>query len=546
MKNKINIIISGFVVVILAACNYLDVPYDNRAKVDSEDKVGRLLVSAYSGSSEWTIAELSSDNADKLVEDNFSTYYQLEEQSYLWKPATEIVQDSPNDVWEGYYKAIANANLALDAIHQIRSKGGLSIEDLTKLQAYEAEAYMCRAYNHFVLANIFCMPYGSNTANELGIPYMEKVENTVAPQYKRGTLAETYNKIDLDIKKALEIGIADIYDIPKYRFNSKAAYAFAARFYLYYQKYDLVLKYANEVLGNNVTAALRNWVEVAPDPNKKPPFMGMAVSDCPNWFIGANNHANLLNKITISNFPLVLGPYGIGTKYCLCDINASTESVQLRDPWCNYTSQYYHAYGYMNIPKVITYKYAGYFEYVDPVAQIGYYHGIQMLFSTDETLLCRIEAEIMLGKYGDAVDDMNTFMLNFADSRPRGLLQPIVTPKSLNEIVMHYDTMKYYTPFIPTPKKHIHLDNPNVTIQEHSVQENLLHCCLYLRRLLTVHEGLRWYDVKRMGIEIYRRDIKGRGSKVVAVTDSLKVGDPRRAIQIPEGVIKAGIQPNPR
>ena len=61
------------------------------------------------------------------------------------------------------------------------------------------EALVCRAYNHFVLANIFCNAYNTHASQELGIPYMTKVETTVQPQYGRGTLQETYEKIEKDL-----------------------------------------------------------------------------------------------------------------------------------------------------------------------------------------------------------------------------------------------------------------------------------------------------------------------------------------------------------
>lgn len=70
-------------------------------------------------------------------------------------------------------------------------------------------------------------------------------------------------------------------------------------------------------------------------------------------------------------------------------------------------------------------------------------------------------------------------------------------------------------------------------------QESLIQCLLHLRRIETLHEGLRWYDIKRYGIEIaHNRD----GLE----DDVLLKDDPRRAIQIPQDVINAGLTANPR
>ncbi len=56
---------------------------------------------------------------------------------------------------------------------------------------------------------------------------------------------------------------------------------------------------------------------------------------------------------------------------------------------------------------------------------------------------------------------------------------------------------------------------------------------------------MRFFDVKRYGIEIYRRTLSTKFS-VVSVDDKLTVNDERRALQIPKDVVTAGLTPNPR
>ena len=98
--------------------------------------------------------------------------------------------------------------------------------------------------------------------------------------------------------------------------------------------------------------------------------------------------------------------------------------------------------------------------------------------------------------------------------------------------------MNFYTPFTQqTPKKQL---APDFTIEE-GMQENILHCILHIRRVTTLHEGMRWPDIKRYGIMIYRRNMATQ-----RVTDEMPPNDLRRAIQIPRNVIVAGMQPNPR
>ena len=60
-----------------------------------------------------------------------------------------------------------------------------------------------------------------------------------------------------------------------------------------------------------------------------------------------------------------------------------------------------------------------------------------------------------------------------------------------------------------------------------------------------MHLGLRWFDIKRYGIEIYRRHVDDMGF-VEKVSDEMKVNDPRRAFQVPLKAIDAGFEPTKR
>ena len=94
-----------------------------------------------------------------------------------------------------------------------------------------------------------------------------------------------------------------------------------------------------------------------------------------------------------------------------------------------------------------------------------------------------------------------------------------------------------------TIKKHLH---PAFDIDaEGSTQECMLQCLLDFKRIETMQTGLRWFDIKRYGIEIIRRTMAANGSPLVK-TDVLLQNDDRRAIQIPQKVRDAGFTANPR
>ena len=59
---------------------------------------------------------------------------------------------------------------------------------------------------HFMLASLFCQAYDPATANQdLGIPYMDRPETELNPQYERGTVADVYAAIEKDLQKGLPL-----------------------------------------------------------------------------------------------------------------------------------------------------------------------------------------------------------------------------------------------------------------------------------------------------------------------------------------------------
>ena len=218
----------------LNACDkYLDQMPDNRTEIDTEDKVAALLVSAYSRHSYTTITNFMSDDMDNNAEVVTSAPGEFFHELWRWDDVTYSNNSSPQQVWEDLYGAIACANQALEAIEDM---GGPSTS--AKIAASYGEALMCRAYCHFVLVNIFCLNYNAATsATDLGIPYMEAPEQGLNPAYERGNVKEVYEKIERDIEEGIQY-VGDDYAAPKYHFTRQASYAFAAKFYLFYEKWQ--------------------------------------------------------------------------------------------------------------------------------------------------------------------------------------------------------------------------------------------------------------------------------------------------------------------
>lgn len=534
MKSK-NIIYSlGLVVLMgasLSSCDsYLDEMPDNRTELDMEDKIVSLLTSAYPQNSFYGfVNECISDNIDDMGKRYNKYDERFPRQVYNWQDITETDNDGILNLWENSYHAIAAANQALKSIEEL---GGAKT---TKLKEAKAEALLCRAYNHFILVNEFCMNYNTATStSDMGIPYVTEPESHVYSDYKRGTVAEVYEKINKDIEEALPIMGDTHYSVPKYHFNTSAAYAFAARFNLFYEKWDKAAEYATKCLGSNPKSMLRDWTAME--------SYGITSDLTPrtNLYIDATSNSNLLLCTAISYMGLWAGNYGVWGKYSHNSYISQHETFEAENIWGASTGQGSKlrcpalAFKGGSMDRVLVAKLPYMFDEKDPVAKTGYFRTVYVPFKADLTLLERAEAYIMLKEYNKACDDLSIWIQNWTTDTKY---------YSPEEIKAFYDQLTYSTSTAPTMRKHLH---PAFNIDvEGSIQESLLQCVLSLKRIETVYEGFRWWDIKRYGINITRRTMNA-DSEPEHVTDSLGTNDPRRAIQLPYDVIQAGLPANPR
>ena len=70
----------------------------------------------------------------------------------------------------------------------------------------------------------------------------------------------------------------------------------------------------------------------------------------------------------------------------------------------------------------------------------------------------------------------------------------------------------------------------------------ILDCVLHFRRIETMFEGMRWFDIKRYGIEVVHY-YRGANEDEIHI-DTMPWNDPRRVLQLPKNVIDAGYPAN--
>ncbi len=534
MKIK-NIIYKGSLmlasVAILASCSdQLDTLPDNRTTLDTPKKIAGLLVTAYPDRTPTLFNEWMSDNTDYMGAQN-SQGNRGGDQYFFWQEQTEGGNDSPEQVWMLYYEGVYKANEALAAIDD---QGGPK-NDI--LRNSKGEALLLRAYNHFILANEFCRPYnGKTSTKDAGLYYATGIADfsAAAEQSNRGTVADVYEKIAADIEAGIPL-LNDTYEVPKYHFNKQAAYAFATRFYLYYEKWEKAKEYADKLLGSNPAASLRDYRALQAMPlSKSEQAVKIAEAYC-----SASADCNLLVQTSVSNAGMALAPWLTSKRYTLTNYLSETELFQSNNIWGTSSNLIWKPFtvnsGESNFALLM--KLPREFEIRNTTTGSGYLRTLNVNFTMDEALLNRAEAEIMLGQNDAACADMTIWMKNFFNTNVT------LTPTSVQT---YFKTVPYAyadaAKMVPSFKKHI---SPRFTIDaEGSVQESLLQCLLNFRRIETVHQGMRWMDIRRYNIEIPRRLI-GANGKPSKNLDWLEKDDPRQVVQIPQSIREAGVAGNP-
>ena len=534
MKIK-NIIYKGSLmlasVAILASCaDQLDTLPDNRTTLDTPKKIAGLLVTAYPDRTPTLFNEWMSDNTDYMGAQN-SQGNRGGDQYFFWQEQTEGGNDSPEQVWMLYYEGVYKANEALAAIEE---QGGPK-NDI--LRNSKGEALLIRAYDHFILANEFCRPYnGKTSTKDAGLYYATGIADfsAAAEQSNRGTVADVYAKIAADIEAGIPL-LNDTYEVPKYHFNKQAAYAFATRFYLYYEKWEKAKEYADKLLGSNPAASLRDYRALQAMPLSK---SDQAVKSA-EAYCSASADCNLLVQTSVSNAGMALGPWLISKRYTLTNYLSETELFNSNNIWGTSSNLIWKPFtvnsGENNFALLM--KLPREFEIRNTTTGSGYLRTLNVDFTMDEALLNRAEAEIMLGQNDAACADMTIWMKNFFNTNVT------LTPTSVQT---YFKTVSYAyadaAKMVPSFKKHI---SPRFTIDaEGSVQESLLQCLLNFRRIETVHQGMRWMDIRRYNIEIPRRLI-GANGKPSQNLDWLEKDDPRQVVQIPQSIREAGVAGNP-
>lgn len=533
------LIVCLFGIMSVSSCvNKLDeVPESTWIQIDSPDKVASLLTSGYPKAVPAVICELMGDN---LVDNNVvvpathnDAYSLFHEEAYKWeeiKSYSTSEDDTPLEVWDRFYMGIATANHAIEAMKEM-SADPANDPDLCFSWG---EAHVMRAYFHFVLVNVFAEAYKdeAQSAKDWGIPYVTKVEEKVFVDYStsefRKSVAEVYRLIEKDLLEGIDLIDDSKYKVPAYHFNHNAANAFAARFYLYKRDYEKCVKYATAALGGNPASSLRKWASMNTN----------TINTMLNSYNDEKAACNYLIQATYSLFDRMLSA-------CRFAINSGlnaddpkkrvdpTKDILYEGGGPNWSSRLkafdgkIFRWGAGSEYGSWLFRIYEYFEYTNKIAGIGFVHIIYQPFTAEETLLCRAEAEVYLGQTDKALADLGYWTASHQVDAP--LTQDGINKKYDGD----HSTNIFVSDLHPTEM------SPEWTFDALPDEaKRIIHCILHFRRIETMFEGLRWFDIKRYGITVHHayRD----PMEYDVHHEDLYWNDPRRIIQIPYTAIDAG------
>ena len=453
-----------YIVILLVAANlvackkqdsWLDIK-SNKADVVPSSLTDLQAIMDNDGIMNYNFPALGNAASDNyfITYSTWLSAYNQARNAYVW--AKDIFEGYTNNDWNKEYAMIEYANIVLDGLSKIKVNNA----DSSKYNNIKGSALFYRAHAFYDLAQLFAKPYNKNAAaNDLGIPL--RMTSDVNEVSVRSNIEQTYNRILADLNEAEKL--LPLMPLYKTRPSKLAVEGLLARVYLNMDDYNSALLYAGKVLSNYSDLIDFNTINTAP------------LFTLPNYQKGNK-------EVIFYSYSMSYGS-GIGSFPALVDtiLYQSYQQDDLR-----------RSVFYTLRPAGITFR--------------GNYTGNGATFSgisTNEIYLIRAECYARINMIPDAMNDLNTLLLNRWKA---GTFVPF-TATNANEAL-------------------------NLILTER-------------RKELPFHSGLRWQDLRRLNKEPDRaitltRELNGE-------TFTLPPNDNRYVYPIPPDEIRlSGIQQNPR
>lgn len=244
MKKKcFNIVWLIAVLLSFTACNdFLDIQPVGKVMPKTGQEFRDLLTEAYSaitndrGKTVYRSDELILDKGSTTSE-GLNLYLDI----WRWKDGSED-NNTISFGWRTFYYVSYIANTVIE------QKDGITEVSEAECNQLAGEAYMLRAYMHFILVNLYAEPYTHcDPTVTKGIPL--KLNSDVKAVLSRNTVGEVYSSILSDINEAEKLLNVETWpEGETYRFNKLSVDAFRSRVYLYMGDWQNAYNKAKQVV----------------------------------------------------------------------------------------------------------------------------------------------------------------------------------------------------------------------------------------------------------------------------------------------------------
>lgn len=255
-----------FTVLLLASCdNFLDIKPTGKVIPETATEYRELLTQAYSSIPEDR--GLTTFRTDEgIMDENISTVSDIDSYKNIWTWQDDApIGSTATFGWRQYYHVLFIANYVLE------NRSHITRGTTDEINQLVGEAYMLRAYMHFLLANLYAEPYThSQPSTTKAIPL--KLNTDTETTLTRNTLEEVYNAIIADLNEAEQhLNVTEWSTGLTYRFSKIAVDAFRSRLFLYMGRWQDAYDASQRVLSQkNQLSDLKSSASVLPNSYKSP------------------------------------------------------------------------------------------------------------------------------------------------------------------------------------------------------------------------------------------------------------------------------------
>ena len=227
----------------MSACdNFLDITPTGKVIAETGDEYRALLTYEYKYFTKDRY--MTTLRTDEMLMDKVKTSStDLDAYLDLWR----WKDDNPSPTtsyfsWRSYYHSVYIANYIIQNQKKIKEATAQEISQLV------GEAYMMRAYCHFLLVNLYAEPYTHCTPSQTrGVPMLLEADVNAIPG--SSSVETVYNQILSDLDNAEQYLNVEEWELGKnYRFNTTSAQALRARTYLYMGRWSDAFEASKDVL----------------------------------------------------------------------------------------------------------------------------------------------------------------------------------------------------------------------------------------------------------------------------------------------------------